>query len=124
METQDLSINHNGCSVCNAGEENYTAFRPINPKKKMKGMNKIEIYKGIDIAYTCAVVYTEVITIGYYYKMSQWCGTNIIERKYSSKKEYYKNANFFPSLEEAKKDACILKSISNKKFTNIRIVKR
>jgi hypothetical protein len=29
MNTKTNSINQNGCSVCKAGEENYTTFRPI-----------------------------------------------------------------------------------------------
>ena len=30
MNTQVNSINQNGCSVCKAGEENYTTFRPAH----------------------------------------------------------------------------------------------
>ena len=30
METIVNSINQNGCSVCKAGEENYTTFRPAH----------------------------------------------------------------------------------------------
>jgi hypothetical protein len=30
MKTQVNSINQNGCSVCKAGEENYTTFRPAH----------------------------------------------------------------------------------------------
>jgi hypothetical protein len=30
MNTQTNSINHNGCSVCKAGEEKYTTFRPAH----------------------------------------------------------------------------------------------
>jgi len=33
MNTQNNSINQNGCSVCRAGEENYTTFRPIHRSK-------------------------------------------------------------------------------------------
>lgn len=29
------SINHNGCSVCVAGEENYTTFRPAHRPKQI-----------------------------------------------------------------------------------------
>lgn len=28
------SINHNGCSICTAGKETYTIFRPANRQKK------------------------------------------------------------------------------------------
>jgi hypothetical protein len=30
MKSQVNSINQNGCSVCKAGEENYTTFRPAH----------------------------------------------------------------------------------------------
>ncbi|MDR1983285.1 MAG: DUF3873 domain-containing protein [Prevotellaceae bacterium] len=30
MNTTANSINHNGCSVCEAGKENYTTFRPAH----------------------------------------------------------------------------------------------
>jgi hypothetical protein len=30
MESKVNSINHNGCSVCAAGEEKYTSFRPAH----------------------------------------------------------------------------------------------
>lgn len=30
MNTQNNSINQNGCSVCKAGEENYTTFSPAH----------------------------------------------------------------------------------------------
>ena len=30
MKTTEYSINRKGCSVCKAGEENYTAFRPAH----------------------------------------------------------------------------------------------
>jgi hypothetical protein len=30
MNTQENSINQNGCSVCKVGEENYTTFRPVH----------------------------------------------------------------------------------------------
>jgi len=83
-----------------------------------------ELFNGIGEAYKYAVVYTEVITKGSYFETSQWCGINIIERKYSNEKKQYENANFFQSLNEAKTDVSILKSISNKKYINIHIVKR
>jgi hypothetical protein len=30
MNAKENSINQNGCSVCRAGEENYTTFRPAH----------------------------------------------------------------------------------------------
>jgi hypothetical protein len=30
MKSQVNSIHQNGCSVCRAGEENYTTFRPVH----------------------------------------------------------------------------------------------
>jgi len=131
MSTTANSINQNGCSVCEAGKENYTTFRPVHRpnsvfyqydyrhidgelfstvaptleqcrEKRDKWLEKRILFKGIDEAYKHAVVYTQVV--------------------YG--KHYGSNANFFKSSDEAKKDASILKSISNKRFTNIHIVNR
>jgi hypothetical protein len=35
MNTTTNSINHNGCSVCAAGAENYTKFRPAHRPNKV-----------------------------------------------------------------------------------------
>jgi hypothetical protein len=35
MKSQVNSINHNGCSVCRRGEENYTTFRPAHCKNRV-----------------------------------------------------------------------------------------
>jgi hypothetical protein len=35
MKSQSNSINHNGCSVCAAGEENYTTFSPAHRPGKL-----------------------------------------------------------------------------------------
>lgn len=34
MKTTDNSINHNGCSLCPAGEENYFLFHPAHRPKQ------------------------------------------------------------------------------------------
>ena len=35
MNLKEKSINQNGCSVCKAGEESYTTFRPIHRSKSV-----------------------------------------------------------------------------------------
>lgn len=35
MKTQDNSINNNGCSLCEAGKENYITFRPAHKPKQI-----------------------------------------------------------------------------------------
>jgi hypothetical protein len=134
METQVNSINQNGCSVCKAGEENYTTFRPayrpnqvlyqydyrdkdgelfsaVAPTleqcrtkrdKWVQEKSIIQLFNGIDKMYQYAVVYSET----------------------TQKKTYRGNANFFTSFEEAEKDAKILKSICNRNYKKIKIVKR
>jgi hypothetical protein len=85
--------------------------------------NKTKLFKGIDKSCKYAVVYTEVVVRGSYFEICQQYGSNCIVRKYSNAKMYYVNANCFKTLDEAKKDASILKSISNKKYINVHIVK-
>ena len=88
-------------------------------------MTNTELFDGMDKSLKYAVVYTEVVTIGSYFEKINRYGINFLVRKYSNKKKRYDgNANFFKTLSEAKNDAATLKRIVNKKFINVRIVKR
>jgi hypothetical protein len=86
--------------------------------------NKNELFKGIEKSYKYAVVYTEEVIRGSYLDIYQRCGHNSIVWKHSNEKRYYINANFFKTLSESEKDTSILKSISNRKYINVHIVKR
>jgi hypothetical protein len=86
--------------------------------------NKTELFKGIDKSCNYAVIYTQVVVRSSYFEICQRYESDAIVWKYSSEKMHYTNANFFQTLDEAEKDASILKSINNKKYINVHIVKR
>jgi hypothetical protein len=96
----------------------------MNYRGKELKEDTAKLFQAVDKACKYAVVYTEVTVKGCYFEICQWCGSNSIEKKYSSEKMHFVNANCFKTLDEAQKDASILKSISNKKYSNIHIVKR
>jgi hypothetical protein len=87
-------------------------------------LSRTDLFKGIDKAYKYAVVYTEVVVAGSYWEICRQYGSDVIVWKRSNGKKLYDKANFFKSLDEAKKDMSILNSITNKKYINVHIVKR
>jgi len=86
--------------------------------------NNIELFKGIDDAYKYAVVYTQVTGKTAYLDIFKSFGNLVIDWKHRKETQYDGNANFFKTSEEAKENASILKSISNKKYINVHIIER
>jgi len=86
--------------------------------------SNIELFKGIDDAYKYAVVYTQVTGRTAYLDIFKSFGNFVIDWKYRKEKQYDGNVNFFKTSDEAKENASILKSISNKKYINVHIIER
>jgi hypothetical protein len=86
--------------------------------------SKTKLFQDIDESFQYAVVYTEVTIRGLYSEIFRKYGSDCIKLKNSREKRRYVNANFFKLRNEAKENMSVLKSITNRKYTNVHIIKR